>query len=83
MRRLVPYVGKNGPGGCRDIREPLLEMFASYQAAGIDLEHAHEARMTVAELRRIRAREPDDTRDLTGRFFGDPLPGRSALDSRA
>jgi len=38
---------------------------------------------------RIRARErladftvPEDTRDLTGRFCGDPLPGRSALDKR-
>lgn len=25
---------------------------------------------------------PSDTRDLTGRIFGDPLPGRSALDRR-
>ncbi len=25
---------------------------------------------------------PADTRDLTGRIFGDPLPGRSALDRR-
>jgi len=24
--------------------------------------------------------EPPDTRDLTGRMFGDPLPGRSYLD---
>lgn len=26
---------------------------------------------------------PRDTRDLTGRVFGDPLPGRSALDMRS
>lgn len=26
---------------------------------------------------------PDDTRDLTARLCGDPLPGRSALDRRA
>lgn len=26
---------------------------------------------------------PQDTRSLTGRLFGDPLPGRSALDKRA
>lgn len=25
---------------------------------------------------------PEDTRDLTGRLMGDPLPGRSALDRR-
>lgn len=25
---------------------------------------------------------PEDTRDLTARFCGDPLPGRSALDRR-
>lgn len=25
---------------------------------------------------------PNDTRDLTARIFGDPLPGRSALDMR-
>lgn len=25
---------------------------------------------------------PDDTRSLTSRIFGDPLPGRSALDQR-
>lgn len=25
---------------------------------------------------------PNDTRGLTASFFGDPLPGRSALDSR-
>lgn len=27
-------------------------------------------------------RMPQDTRTLTARFFGDPLPGRSALDRR-
>lgn len=26
---------------------------------------------------------PQDTRPLTARIFGDPLPGRSALDRRA
>jgi len=25
---------------------------------------------------------PEDTRDITGRLMGDPLPGRSALDRR-
>lgn len=39
-----------------------------------------EARLTAAE---VLARIPPDTRDLTGRLLGDPLPGRSALDKRA
>lgn len=26
--------------------------------------------------------QPRDTRNLTGRLFGDPLPGRSALDQK-
>src|SRR5690606_5743804 len=30
--------------------------------------------------RMSEARDADDTRSLTGRMFGDPLPGRSALD---
>lgn len=29
-----------------------------------------------------RSATPADTRSLTGRVFGDPLPGRSALDRR-
>ncbi len=35
-----------------------------------------------AELRRRLRAIPQDTRDLTGRLNGDPLPGRSALDMR-
>jgi hypothetical protein len=38
--------------------------------------------MTEADLRRYRERQPRDTRDLTSRILGDPLPGRSALDQR-
>lgn len=34
-----------------------------------------DAAARVAEI-------PPDTRDLTARFFGDPLPGRRALDRR-
>lgn len=33
-----------------------------------------------AELKQLKAQIPTDTRDLTGRFMGDPLPTRSALD---
>jgi hypothetical protein len=35
-----------------------------------------------AEERRLWATIPDDTRGLTARLAGDPLPGRSALDQR-
>lgn len=31
---------------------------------------------------RLMRQVPRDTRDLTGRVFGDPIPGRSALDQR-
>lgn len=36
-----------------------------------------------ARLAERLAAIPADTRDLTARFFGDPLPGRSALDRMA
>lgn len=35
-----------------------------------------------ADAERAFAQVPPDTRDLTARIFGDPLPGRSALDQR-
>lgn len=35
-----------------------------------------------AEANRLKALIPDDTRHVTGRMFGDPLPGRSALDRK-
>lgn len=39
-------------------------------------------RRTMADRDAMKQKIPDDTRDLTARFFGDPLPGRSALDRR-
>ena len=39
------------------------------------------SRVTEEECAAKRAEIPDDTRSLTGRFAGDPLPGRSALDA--
>ena len=33
-------------------------------------------------VKKLLAEIPEDTRDYTGRHFGDPLPGRSALDRR-
>lgn len=38
-------------------------------------------RWQIAEAAaRLMAEIPPDTRDLTGRIFGDPLPGRRAID---
>lgn len=36
-----------------------------------------------ADAARLMRKIPNDTRSLTARFFGDPLPGRSAADMRA
>lgn len=35
---------------------------------------------TEADANRLMRQIPEDTRSLTGRICGDPLPGRSALD---
>lgn len=40
-----------------------------------------ERRTVAQDARILMARIPDDTRNLTARIFGDPLPGRSALDA--
>lgn len=40
-------------------------------------------RVTIDEWRRLLREIPKDTRDLTARICGDPLPGRSELDRRA
>lgn len=44
----------------------------------------HDNKLSVSkeEFVRLKAAVPADTRDLTGRIFGDPLPGRSALDMK-
>lgn len=39
-------------------------------------------RMTQADLEHLKRTIPPDTRSFTARAFGDPLPGRSALDKR-
>ena len=33
-------------------------------------------------LRRLIREIPEDTRDITSRIFGDPIPGRRAIDRR-
>jgi hypothetical protein len=42
--------------------------------------HHFASRMPQEQLDRLRATVPVDTRGLTARACGDPLPGRSALD---
>ena len=38
------------------------------------------AKPAEEDFKRLIAQIPRDTRDITGRMLGDPLPGRSALD---
>lgn len=42
--------------------------------------HNHNAGEVAEMAMRLSAEIPDDTRDVTARIMGDPLPGRSALD---
>lgn len=39
-------------------------------------------RFSHADIEVILRKVPPDTRSMQARFFGDPLPGRSALDKR-
>jgi hypothetical protein len=56
------------------------EAAAGRRAAGLSWSGP---RMNAAQLEARLSEIPDDTRDLTGRMFGDPLPSRSALAQRA
>lgn len=42
--------------------------------------HASQNRLPPAVIAKVIATVPADTRSFTARLFGDPLPGRSALD---
>lgn len=55
------------------------EATANRKAAGIVLGLDTGVR---ADAERLMAQIPADTRTVTARLFGDPLPGRSALDQR-
>lgn len=66
--------------GC-EMREMIKEARAGFAAAGMDMRG--KASQIGEELDALIAAIPDDTRNLTARFCGDPLPGRSALDRRA
>lgn len=56
------------------------EQSALKRAAG--LKYVASGRSVDEAARRLQAQIPEDTRDITARFCGDPLPGRSALDRR-
>ena len=64
--RLIPGFAKKRRGAYRCIHEP-----------------RNGALRTIhANAMRLKAQIPADTRDLTARVMGDPLPGRSALDEK-
>ena len=46
--------------------------YARWEKTGVSEAETHEYEARLREV-------PDDTRDLTARVCGDPLPGRSAL----
>jgi hypothetical protein len=84
-RRLIPYAGKDGVGGAKDIGPVLLEMKAAYEAAGIDMPHGLEVRerLSARQIAERVGRLPQRHPELTAHLMGDPLPGRSAFDRRA
>lgn len=53
------------------------EAAAAKKAAGL---RYFGERAKIEDIEARLAEIPYDTRDLTARIFGDPLPGRSALD---
>lgn len=70
LRRHCDTAFKEKPSRAERAPTPFRRSFANQHSATRD---AIEARL--AEI-------PEDTRSLTGRICGDPLPGRSALDRR-
>lgn len=75
-RRLVPGYAEARAASARRHRE-------RGPAPTDKIRHRNETgRVSLEEAEAARAAVPDDTRNYTSRFFGDPLPGRSALDRR-
>lgn len=56
------------------------EMSAAKRAAGVYM--PTRTKVTDEDLAARLAEIPPDTRDLTARIFGDPIPGRRELDMR-
>ena len=75
-----------GVGGRDTIRYRLDDDFARRKwgktAPPLSEQRALYFRPTEADVRAIQDTVPRDTRNFTARVFGDPLPGRSALDRR-
>ena len=58
------------------------EMSAAKKAAGLTYHAGHRETEAERGWRQQLPFIPNDTRGLTARVCGDPLPGRSALDRR-
>jgi hypothetical protein len=56
---------------------------SKYTPSSLDRRGVRESRPDEEILRRLIQEVPDDTRTLTGRLLGDPLPGRRAIDKRS
>jgi hypothetical protein len=66
----------------REARAYITEVTATKRAAGIIPSGRSGTRVEADWLRHLPTIPKSDTRSLTGRLAGDPLPGRSALDMR-
>ncbi len=55
---------------------------AEREAGALPALPGERRRITPEEAEAVLRTVPMDTRSITGRMFGDPLPGRSALDRR-
>lgn len=64
-------------------RETVRKWIEGMHGQGRVREFDHILPQVKEDARRLHKLVPKDTRSLTGRIFGDPLPGRSALDRRA
>jgi transposase InsO family protein len=65
----------------RESRKTYKEVSAAKRDAGITYSHSG-AKLEAEWRRQLETMPKHDTRSLTGRLMGDPLPTRSALDMR-
>lgn len=64
----------------REMRRAQVRAARQRRGQGGISRHPEQGRVSRDEFLQRSATIPRDTRDLTARLFGDPLPGRSALD---
>lgn len=69
-------MGKNVSPATREHQKQMRK--GKFHFASGPVEHIETRR----DAERLMALIPPDTRGVTARLFGDPLPGRSALDQR-